>query len=74
MSSPVLNSTEFVLVADQFHALDANSRPADSCSMDQIEHDDGSLLTGRTIAAVMVLGAAFWYVLWRVALHFWMMR
>lgn len=67
MSSPVLNTTDFALVADAF--------PATPTSTDFTAQPESELLlTTRAIMAVCVLGAGFWFMLWKLALHFWMMR
>ncbi len=69
MSSPVLNTTEFALVADSI-------RPSEleTSQFDRTDSDSSAMLTGRAIFAVSLLGAGVWYMLWKFALHFWMMR
>jgi hypothetical protein len=69
MSSPVLNSTDFALVAKNLP-----SSVADRRDFEGVESDGSALLTARAIMAVTLLGAGFWYMLWKCALHFWMMH
>lgn len=68
MSSPVVNSTEFVLVAENLRAVQINTD-----LLEESGSDRDPLLSARALIGVAMLGAAFWYVLWKVALHFWMM-
>ena len=66
MSSPVLNPSDFALVAETFREVDLAQSSA---------HSEGSsLLTARAVMAVTLLGAGSWFMLWKIALHFWMMR
>jgi hypothetical protein len=69
MSSPVLNRTDFALVAKSLP-----SSRIDSSEFESVESDSVVLLTTRAIMAVTVLGAGAWFMIWRLALHFWMMR
>lgn len=65
MSSPTIDRTNFAFVAEtvaQPDSIGANHR------------GESVLLTARAIVAVSVLGAGFWFLLWKVAVHFWLGR
>lgn len=60
MSSPSLNHTEFALIVDQV-ALSPEAQT-------QATSETSPLLTARAILAVSVIGAGFWFLLWKAAL------
>ncbi len=67
MSSPTLNQTEFALIADTLS-------PSISKESSDRGRDASALLTARAIVAVGILGAGFWFALWRVAVYLWLSR
>lgn len=63
MRTPTLN--ESVFAVDQGPETFSETQSEQSA-----ESGVDVALTARAVAAVTVLGAGFWYVLWRIALHF----
>ncbi len=63
MGSPVVNESLFAV-----------ETATETFPKTQIHNEAGwggdSALTGRAVIAVSGLGAGFWYVLWKIALHF----
>lgn len=67
MSSPSLKHSDFSLIVDPV----VNSAVESRVSADS---EANPLLTIRAMMAVTLLGAGFWYVLWKIALHLWLSR
>ena len=63
MSVPTLDGSAFV-------SQSATEEFADAKAESAAEKGADAALTARAVVAVTVLGAAFWYVLWKLALHF----
>ena len=63
MGSPVLNESIFAAetITETFPKTPIRS---------EAEWGPNTALTGRAVIAVSGLGAGFWYVLWKIALHF----
>ncbi len=62
MGSPVLNESLF--------AEEAVTEIFPKNYQSEAEWGADSALTGRAVIAVSGLGAGFWYVLWKITLHF----
>ncbi len=62
MSSPSLNQAIFT--------VDMTQAILETQPQSYVESEADPALTGRAMVAVVSLGAGFWYVLWRVTLHF----
>ena len=63
MGSPVLNESFFTVET-------ATETFPKAQNQSESEWGADSALTGRAVIAVSGLGAGFWYVLWKIALHF----
>ena len=61
MGSPVVNESFFAVETETFPKTQIHN---------EAEWGGESALTGRAVIAVSGLGAGFWYVLWKIALHF----
>lgn len=70
MSSPALDTSNFSLVASE----NVMHNVADSEEFANHARGDNALLTARAVLAVTVLGAGFWFMLWKIALHIWITR
>ena len=62
MSSPTLDS---VLTVDVARTIPETPQE------DYVDTGADATLTARAMVAVTLLGAGFWYLLWKTALHFW---
>ncbi len=68
MSSPTLNQTDFALISETL-------TPAISDDQSSTRTREASaLLTTRSIMAVSLLGAGFWFVLWKLAMYLFISR
>jgi len=63
MSSPALN--ESVFAVDRVTETLSETHPEKTA-----ERAADPALTARAVVAVTVLGAGFWYLLWKIALYF----
>ena len=63
MGSPVLNDRVFAVES-------ANETFPQTHAGPDLGRGPDSVLTGRAVVTVSGLGAGFWYVLWKIALHF----
>lgn len=63
MASPALNDRVFVVET-------ATENFSETQAATDLGQGKNSALTGRAVVAVSGLGAGFWYILWKVALHF----
>lgn len=63
MASPALNDGVFAVES-------ANETFSQTQTGPDYGRGPGSVLTGRAVVTVSGLGAGFWYVLWKIALHF----
>jgi hypothetical protein len=63
MGSPVLNDRVFAVET-------ANETFPQPQTGPDLGRGADSALTGRAVVAVSGLGVGFWYVLWKIALHF----
>jgi hypothetical protein len=61
MSSPILNQSNFTFVAETLTKTESIRSP---------QRGESALLTARAMVAVTLLGGGFWYVVWKVAVHF----
>jgi hypothetical protein len=65
MSSPTLDRSNFSFVAETVTQAE---------SLGSGHKGESVLLTARAIVAVTLLGAGFWYMMWKLAVHFWLGR
>jgi hypothetical protein len=63
MSSPTLD--RIVFSADLASQINLQTRPEEV-----VEHWQKPQIPARAVAAVTLLGAGMWYLLWTLALHF----